>query len=313
MAAVSLAVAQSTSFRREVLSASSFQPAQSPRLCAVPRNRLRDAACFSLAQSSTGTAPVNVEDLSVKMADAQPTAQEIMDLESKVVAQTYGRTPLVIVSGDGCKMTDINGKEYIDMASGIAVNALGHGDSTWLEALTDQAKQLAHVSNLYYTVPMVKLAERLVASCFADRVFFVNSGTEANEAAIKFARKFQRVKQRDAGKPEDEAATEFVAFGNSFHGRTMGALALTSKVQYRTPFQPIMPGTSFVPFGDLEAAAAAIQPGKTAAVFVEPVQGEGGVFSVTKEFLRGLRKVCDDAGALLVFDEVREARGAKSL
>lgn len=135
---------------------------------------------------------------------------------------------------------------------------------------------------------------------FADRVFFSNSGTEANEAAIKFARKFQRLSRPDVKLP----ATEFIAFTNSFHGRTMGALALTSKEHYRSPFEPVMPGVTFLEYGNIEMAKNAIQPGKTAAVFVEPIQGEGGIYSATKEFLQALRSACDDAGALLVFDEV---------
>lgn len=131
-------------------------------------------------------------------------------------------------------------------------------------------------------------------------MFFTNSGTEANEAAIKFARKFQRHSNPDAKEP----ATEFISFTNSFHGRTMGALALTSKEQYRTPFEPVMPGVTFVKYGDIQATKELIKRGKTAAVFVEPIQGEGGIYSATKEFLEYLRAACDEAGALLVFDEV---------
>jgi acetylornithine aminotransferase len=145
----------------------------------------------------------------------------------------------------------------------------------------------------------VELAKRLVKVSFADRVFFANSGTEANEAAIKFSRKYQRVAH-----PDGDAPTGFVSFSNCFHGRTMGALALTSKVQYREPFEPVMPGSTFVEYGNLEEAKKVIQSGKIAAVFVEPVQGEGGIHSATKEFLQGLRDACDEAGALLVFDEV---------
>lgn len=139
-----------------------------------------------------------------------------------------------------------------------------------------------------------------MACSFADRVFFSNTGTEANEAAIKFARKFQRHSNPDSKEP----ATEFVSFTNSFHGRTMGALALTSKEHYRSPFEPVMPGVNFVEYGNIEATRKLIQPGKTAAVFVEPIQGEGGIYSATKEFLQFLHDACDDAGALLVFDEV---------
>ena len=146
----------------------------------------------------------------------------------------------------------------------------------------------------------VELAKRLVACSFADRVFFSNSGTEANEAAIKFARKFQRYSLTDKKEP----ATEFISFTNSFHGRTMGAVALTSKEHYRSPFEPVMPGVTFLEYGNIDAARKLIQSGKIAAVFVEPIQGEGGVHSATKEFLQPLRGACDDSGSLLVFDEV---------
>lgn len=135
---------------------------------------------------------------------------------------------------------------------------------------------------------------------FADRVFFANSGTEANEAAIKFARKFQRHTHPD----ETQLRTEFISFTNSFHGRTMGALALTSKEQYRSPFEPVMPGVTFVEYGNIEATKKLIEHGKNAAVFVEPIQGEGGIYSATREFLQFLRSACDEVGALLVFDEV---------
>lgn len=148
----------------------------------------------------------------------------------------------------------------------------------------------------------VELGKRLVDCSFADRVFFTNSGTEANEAAIKFSRKFQR----SSHSSDEEAPTEFIAFSNCFHGRTMGALALTSKEQYRKPFEPLMPGVTFLEYGNIEASTNAIKSGKVAAVFVEPIQGEGGIYSVTKEFLVALRSACDEAGALLIFDEVRK-------
>ncbi|PON58779.1 Acetylornithine/Succinylornithine transaminase [Trema orientale] len=227
--------------------------------------------------------------------------REVVETEARVLVGTYARSPVVLESGKGCKLYDVEGREYLDLSSGIAVNALGHGDEDWLKAVVEQAGTLTHVSNLYYSIPQVELAKRLVDCSFADRVFFANSGTEANEAAIKFARKFQRHSHPDAKEP----ATEFVAFTNCFHGRTMGALALTSKEHYRTPFQPVMPGVTFAEYGNIQATKELIQPGKTAAVFVEPIQGEGGIYSATKEFLQFLRQACDDAGALLVFDEVQ--------
>ncbi|KAK3428259.1 hypothetical protein EUGRSUZ_F04303 [Eucalyptus grandis] len=207
----------------------------------------------------------------------------VMAAEGEVLVGTYARAPVVLVSGRGCKLYDVEGREYLDLSSGIAVNALGHGDPDWVNAVVEQANTLTHVSNV----------------SFADRLFFTNSGTEANEAAIKFARKFQRHTHPD----EKEPATEFISFTNSFHGRTMGALALTSKENYRTPFQPVMPGVTFVEYGNIEATKEKIERGKTAAVFVEPIQGEGSIYSATREFLQYLRSACDDAGALLVFDE----------
>lgn len=244
-------------------------------------------------------------------AKRHTSSQDIINAEAQCIVQTYARSPVVFVKGHGCKLFDVEGKEYLDMSAGIAVNALGHGDQSWVKAVAEQASILAHVSNLYYSEAQVKLAKRLVESSFADRVFFSNSGTEANEAAVKFARKYQRVKAEEKGESQSfkfgqgHAATEFVAFTNSFHGRTIGALALTSKEKYRAPFEPIMPGVQFVEFGNLQAAQVAIERGKTAAVFVEPVQGEGGIYPAMVPFIRGLRKCCDESGALLVFDEVQ--------
>ncbi|KAI0513844.1 hypothetical protein KFK09_009875 [Dendrobium nobile] len=227
-------------------------------------------------------------------------SEDLIEREKRVLVGTYARAPVVLVSGKGCKLYDVDGREYVDMTAGIAVNSLGYGDGEWVKAVAEQAESLAHVSNVYYSEPQVILAEQLVESSFADRVFFTNSGTEANEAAIKFARKFQKVSC-----DSDAHATEFVSFSNSFHGRTMGALALTSKENYRLPFEPVMPGVKFVKYGDIDGAKKAIVSGKTAAVFVEPIQGEGGIHSATKEFLQALRTACDDAGVLLIFDEVQ--------
>lgn len=227
--------------------------------------------------------------------------KEVIEDEAKFLVGTYARVPVVLEKGKGCKLYDVEGNEYLDLSSGIAVNALGHGDDDWLKAVVDQAGILTHTSNVYLTIPQVELAKRLVGSSFADRVFFSNSGTEANEAAIKFSRKYQKHTCTEGKAP----ATEFIAFSNCFHGRTMGAVALTSKVQYRTPFEPVMPGVNFIEYGNAPAAVELIQQGKIAAVFVEPIQGEGGIYSATKEFLQSLRNACDEAGTLLVFDEVQ--------
>ncbi|ONK67917.1 uncharacterized protein A4U43_C05F5140 [Asparagus officinalis] len=228
-------------------------------------------------------------------------AKEIMEMEAKYLVGTYARAPIALERGKGCKLYDVDGREYLDMTAGIAVNSLGHCDGDLVEVLVDQGNSLWHVSNVYYSLPQVELAKRLVDCSFADRVFFTNSGTEANEAAIKFARKYQR-HITDVGK---EPPREFISFSNSFHGRTMGAVALTSKEHYRIPFEPVMPGVRFLEYGNIEEAKKAVVSGKIAAVFVEPIQGEGGIYSATKEFLQALRTACDDAGALLIFDEVQ--------
>ncbi|KAL6134265.1 hypothetical protein ACLB2K_066497 [Fragaria x ananassa] len=243
---------------------------------------------------------VDVRALDQRMpAAAAVESQEVIEAEKRVMVGTYNRQPLVIASGKGCKLYDPEGREYLDLMSGIAVNALGHGDRDWIRAVTEQAHVLTHVSNVYYSIPQVELAKRLVACSFADRVFFSNSGTEANEAAIKFSRKFQRFSYPEKKEP----ATEFISFTNSFHGRTMGSVALTSKEHYRSPFEPLMPGVNFLEYGDVQAARKLIKSGKIAAVFVEPIQGEGGINSATREFLQALRGACDVSGSLLVFDE----------
>lgn len=243
-----------------------------------------------------GRASLNMEAQTVDLSK-----EVIMEEFNKYFVGTYARAPLVLSSGKGCKLYDMEGREYLDLTSGIAVNALGHGDPDWINAVTQQANVLTHVSNVYYSLPQLELAKRLVASSFADRVFFSNSGTEANEAAIKFARKFQKFSHPD----EKQPPVEFIAFSNCFHGRTMGAVALTSKEQYRSPFEPVMPGVTFLEYGNVQAAKELIQSGKIAAVFVEPIQGEGGIYSATKDFLQSLRTACDSAGSLLVFDEVQ--------
>jgi acetylornithine aminotransferase len=211
-------------------------------------------------------------------------------------------------------MWDTTGKEYLDFTAGIAVNVLGHSDPDWVAAVSEQAGKICHVSNLYHTEPGATLARKLVNDSFADKVFYCNSGTEAIEGAIKFARKFQKTKaeKADANTPKWfrkvkklKWATETVSFSNCFHGRTLGALNLTWKKAYREPFVPLSPGHTFATYGDLESARNAIVAGKTAAVFVEPVQGEGGIFPAYRAFLEGLRKICDETGAVLVFDEVQ--------
>ena len=223
--------------------------------------------------------------------------QAIMELEQKYIVQTYHRPPFVLERGDGVYLYDMQGRRYLDFVSGIAVNALGYGDPEMLAVIQSQAEKLIHVSNLYHTIPHVELARRLVEHSFADRVFFCNSGTEANEAAIKFARKWARSNY-------GEGKTKLVAFSGAFHGRTMGPLALTPRDKYQKPFAPLMPGVEIATFNDLSSAEATIDDA-TCAVFVEPLQGEGGVNPATEEFLQGLRELCNAHNALLVVDEVQ--------
>ena len=201
---------------------------------------------------------------------------------------------LVIVSGKGARITDREGRTYLDFAAGVGVNGLGYADRKVLSAIRKQAGRMIHASNLYHNPPATALAERLVSLAFPAKVFFCNSGTEAVEGAIKFARRIGR----------DQGRTELVAFERSFHGRTLGSLSMTWTAKYREPFEPLVPGVRFCPWDDLKQAAAAIGA-RTAAVFVEPVQGEGGVRVAPAEFLQGLADICRDAGALLVSEEVQ--------
>ncbi len=222
---------------------------------------------------------------------------EVMDAEKKYIVPTYARPPFVLTRGEGVYVYDTEGTKYLDCAAGIAVNALGYGDPEITAAVQSAANGLFHTSNLFYTAPQVELAKELVNRSFADRVYFGNTGTEAIEAAIKFSRKYHK-ERGDANR------TGFVAFRGSFHGRTVGSLALTDSEKYQAPFRPLMPGVTFANFNDLASAQAAITD-ETAAVIVEPVQGEGGVYPATDAFLRGLRETCNARGALLIFDEIQ--------
>lgn len=223
------------------------------------------------------------------------------DKTARYVLNTYARAPFVLARGEGMYLYDEDGNAYLDFTSGISVNALGHADPEIAAAVSQQIQQLSHVCNLYHSAPHADLAEALCARSFADKVYFCNSGAEAVEAAIKFARKYART-IHGPGK------TGIVAFSGGFHGRTAGALALTAREKYQAPFRPLMPGVSFAPFDDLAAAERLIGP-ETCAVFVEPVQGEGGIHPASAEFLAGLRAACDRYGALLVFDEIQCGMG----
>lgn len=208
----------------------------------------------------------------VEAVEAITTADVAADFEKYTVG-TYVRPDVVFTRGEGCRLYDVEGKEYLDFAGGIAVNALGHSDPRWVKAVVQQAETLTHTSNLFHTLPAIELAKKLVDNSFADKVFFCNSGTEANEAAIKFARKWAKVKSgADPQDADAESPIECVSFTAGFHGRTMGALALTPKAQYQNPFGPVMPGHVCAEWGNLDSAKDAIQAGRTCAVFVEPIQ-----------------------------------------
>jgi acetylornithine/N-succinyldiaminopimelate aminotransferase len=223
--------------------------------------------------------------------------QQVIELEGRYILHTYKRSNFVLERGEGVWLYDSEGRRYLDAVAGIAVNALGYGDPEILAVIEAQSRKLIHVSNLYHTVPHVLLAQALVENSFADQVFFCNSGTEAVEGALKFARKWAREKR-------GEGVHEFVAFTGSFHGRTFGALSVTATEKYRRPFEPLVPCVRFVPFNDVLAAQAVIDE-RTCAVIVEPVQGEGGVHLADAGFLPALRARCDEVGALLIFDEVQ--------
>jgi acetylornithine/N-succinyldiaminopimelate aminotransferase len=214
---------------------------------------------------------------------------------------TYARADLQIVRGDGAYLYDTEGRDYLDLASGIAVNALGHGDPRLVQALTDQASRLWHVSNLYRIPQQEALAEALCERTFADHVFFANSGAEAVEAALKTAKRWHYAEGR-------RERYRFITFRNAFHGRTIATISATDQEKIRSGFEPLLDWFDFVDFNDLDGAEAAIGP-HTAGILVEPIQGEGGLTPVDPAFLRGLRHLCDDHGLILVFDEVQTGMG----
>jgi acetylornithine/N-succinyldiaminopimelate aminotransferase len=231
----------------------------------------------------------------------QTRADQIIQTEHEHVVQTYKRAPFVLERGEGVTLYDTEGHAYTDWVAGIAVNALGYGDPELTQTIRNGANGLIHVSNLFLTAPQVELAAMLCEKSFADRVFFTNSGTEANEGAIKFARKLVY----SQGLTDK---VEIVGFSDAFHGRTMGSLALTPRDKYQKPFVPLMPGVVIAEYNNSESAKAAIGP-NTAAVIIEPIQGEGGINQATPEFLQTLRDLCDQHGALLIFDEIQCGMG----
>lgn len=224
-----------------------------------------------------------------------------MTRADKVVMNTYGRQPLVLVKGEGCRVWDDQGREYLDLVAGLAVCNLGHAHPEVARAAAAQLTQLVHVSNLYYSTPMVELAELLVRLSFADRVFFANSGAEVNEGAIKLVRRYSR--ERFGPGRHRIICTE-----NSFHGRTLGALSATGQSKFWQGFDPLLEGFLFVPFNDLKALAAAVDE-SVCAVLLEPIQGEGGVCLPDADYLKGVRRLCAENHLLLVLDEIQTGLG----
>jgi acetylornithine/N-succinyldiaminopimelate aminotransferase len=229
------------------------------------------------------------------------TTQELLAASGKYLATTYARFPIVLVRGAGVHLWDSDGKEYLDFVGGIAVDALGHCHPRMVKAIREQAETLIHVSNLYHIEPQIRLGALLCQHSFADRAFFCNSGAEANEAAIKLARKYAK----DHWSTD---RTEIITMQHAFHGRTLATVTATGNPKYTHGFEPLMPGFKQVPYNDLRAVERALDS-RTCAVLVEPVQGEGGVNIPSADYLPGLRRLCSAAGALLILDEVQSGMG----
>jgi len=228
-------------------------------------------------------------------------SQELMMLSGQYVANTYSRYPLLLVRGKGTRVWDLEGEEYLDFVSGLAVCNLGHCHPKVVKAIQDQAEKLIHVSNFYYIEPQIQLASLLCKHSFADKVFFCNSGAEANEGALKLARKYAKEKM---GKDR----YEIITMERSFHGRTLATLTATGQEKFHKGYEPLMPGFKYVPFNDVGAVKNAVDS-KTCAVMVEPIQGEGGVNCPSGGYLKALREICNEKRLLLIYDEVQVGMG----
>lgn len=228
-------------------------------------------------------------------------ANEIMEKAENYVLHTYNRYPVVLDHGKGVRLYDVEGKEYLDFAAGIAVFALGYGNETYNQTLKDQIDRLIHTSNLYYNEPMADAAEKVVKASGMDKVFFTNSGTEAIEGALKAARKYAYLR-------DGHSDHEIIAMNHSFHGRSMGALSVTGNTHYQDPFRPLIGGIRFADFNDLESVKAQITE-KTCAIILETVQGEGGIYPADPEFLKSVRALCDEKDILLILDEIQCGMG----
>jgi acetylornithine/N-succinyldiaminopimelate aminotransferase len=226
--------------------------------------------------------------------------EELIASSEKNIIGTYRRQPVLFVRGEGAHLWDTEGKEYVDFVAGIAVCSLGHSHPRVVEAIRKQAGTLTHVSNLYYTEPQIRFAQMLVENSFADRVFFCNSGAEANEAAIKLARKY--------GHDNLKGKYEILTMKGSFHGRTLAAITATGQEKFHVGFSPLPEGFRYIPFNDVQCLEKAISK-KTCAVLLEPIQGEGGVRVPDEGYLRAVREICDRKGILMILDEVQTGMG----
>ena len=224
-----------------------------------------------------------------------------IDKAEEAILHTYNRYQIVFDHGEGVHLYDTDGKEYLDFAAGIAVQSLGYNNKEYTQALKDQIDKLTHISTLYYTVPMMEAAEKVVKASGMSRVFFTNSGTEAIEGALKAARKYAYEKY-------GEERYEIIAMNHSFHGRSIGALSVTGNEKYQIPFRPLMPGVRFADFNNLESVKAQITE-KTCAIIMETVQGEGGVYPATEAFLKGVKALCEEHDILLILDEIQCGMG----
>jgi acetylornithine aminotransferase/acetylornithine/N-succinyldiaminopimelate aminotransferase len=229
---------------------------------------------------------------------------ELKAAEAKLLLGTYDRYPLLFVRGEGVHLIDENGERYLDLLSGIGVNALGYGHPAIETAISDQSRKLIHTSNLYFHEGQSALALRLTEATGMDRAFFCNSGTEANEAALKLARAYAKLRRGEG----THLGTKFLALDHSFHGRTMGAVAATAKEKYREPFDPVMPGVEFVNFNDIADLQAKFSS-DVCAILIEPIQGEGGIRPVSQEFFAAARALTRSTGALLIADEIQSGLG----
>ena len=227
--------------------------------------------------------------------------QQVMEIDKQHFMPVYaGRYPLLVDHGKGIKIYDKDGREYYDFLAGVGVNSLGYGHPVYIKALQEQIEKVIHCSNNYYTEAQAELEKKLAKNSCCDKSFFANSGAEANEGAIKLARKYFRARGEDR--------YEIITAERSFHGRTLTTVTATGQEKYKKPFKPLPPGFKTVPFNDLVAMEEAITD-KTAAIMLEPVQGEGGVYPASREYLEGIRKLCDEHGILLIFDEVQTGIG----